>query len=160
MNKEKDELFAKAEELGLKPHHAAGEVKLKRMIDEEEMARFNGTAQPTASEAPETSKTSKAPEVVETKVQRHARLRDEQRALVRVIVRCNNDMKKESTGETVKVSNSLHTFTRFVPFDNENGWHIELAVYNMLKERMCTRFKDITLKNGQKHRESYLISQV
>ena len=140
----KDELFEIATNLGLEPHPNTGIVKLAAMIKEAE----TGTS---------TKKTvvSIKGKPVETKIQRHARLRDDQRKLVRVIVRCNDDQKKDWSSVNVRVSNSLHTFSRNVPFNIEAGWHVEQIILNMLKEKKCIRFKDVMLPNGQKHRESF-----
>lgn len=92
-----------------------------------------------------------------TKVKRHARLRKEQKKLVRIVLRCNDDMKKEWKGQFFKVSNILHTVTRYVPFDNENGWHVEQCLLNTILEMKCQRFKDVKLPNGKKHRKGFNI---
>jgi len=146
----KKELMDKATELGLEPHPNTGSAKLLRMIQE---ATSEDIQKPDVSK-----KSSGKLKDKESRIERHARLRKEQRKLIRVIVRCNDESKKEWNSVNIKVCNTLHTFTRNIPFNNENGWHIEQATYNMLKEKKCTRFKDVTLPNGMKHREPYLIN--
>jgi len=55
--------------------------------------------------------------VAETKSERIKRLRDEQRKLIRVVVRCNNDDKKEWTGQTITVICAAGTINASSPMD-------------------------------------------
>ena len=74
--------------------------------------------------------------------------RDEQLKLVRVIVRPIDPNKKEFGGEIITVSNSLiGTVSKYVPFDNEEGWHIPKAMYDTMKEM---KFQAITQERNDK----------
>lgn len=77
--------------------------------------------------------------VPETKEQKAYRLRLAGTKLVRVIVHCNNPMKKDWQGEQFTVSNrNLGTLNRFVPFEVE--WHVEAAILEMMKDRQYLGF--------------------
>lgn len=76
------------------------------------------------------------------------KLRDEQLKLIRVIVRPNDPNKKDVGGEIITVSNSLiGTVSKYVPFDNEEGWHIPKAMYDTMKEM---KFQSITQERNDK----------
>lgn len=166
--------------MGLEFHHALGEKKLKILIMEAQLKEHGvrGVIPDEVITEPVTVVESKVEIVKETapvekvvvappvtkpltkleiKVKRHARLRKEQTKLTKIILRSNDDAKKEWKGEFFKVSNILHTITRYVPFDNEDGWHVEQALLNTIQEMKCMRFKDVKLPNGKKHRQGFNI---
>jgi len=99
----KDQLMKQARELGLKPNPMTGEVKLRRLIDLHVKSNFGETEAVPVEIEPEKVKV-----VVETDIERHARIRKEQTALRRVVVRCNDDLKKEWTSVNIKFANMLH----------------------------------------------------
>lgn len=68
--------------------------------------------------------------------------------LVRVIVTPNNPSKKDLEGEIFSVANSICSIKRYVPYNNEKGWHIENILYHMLKEKKTQVFSNKTLKDG------------
>ena len=79
--------------------------------------------------------------------------------LVRVKIACMNPDKKEWKGELFSVSNSVvPTQKKYVPFNNEAGWHIPQIIFNMIKERKCQTFKTVKGPHGDT-KESVLISE-
>ncbi len=146
----KEELMEEAKSLGLKPHHSTGEVKLQEMINAE-LSK--------GEEAPVAKVTESKVAKVETRAQRTKRLRDEQRKLVRVVVRCNNDKKKEWRGETHTIICAAGTIKKWVPFDNEEGWHVEQAVLDVMNAKQCQKFKKTKLRNGQEHNSSFMVKE-
>jgi len=131
----REKLVSEAEKLGIEFHHATGDVKLQGLIDDANTAAGN--------------KTEPVKPVELTRAQILSSLKKEQTKLVRVVVRCNNDAKKDWRGELFKVSNSIiGTITRFVPFDNENGWHIEQAILNTINDKVCQKHRKGKLPNG------------
>ena len=68
--------------------------------------------------------------------------------LVRVIVVPNNPAKNDLEGEIFSVANSICSVKRYVPYNNEKGWHIENILYHMLKEKKTQVFTNKTLKDG------------
>lgn len=77
--------------------------------------------------------------------------------LVRVIVTPTTASEQEYAGEVFTVSNSLvGTVRRFVPFGNDNGWHIERILLNTLKEKKIQIFKEKRV-DGQVIKEGRLL---
>jgi len=150
MNTDRELLMEEAKALGLAPHHSTGEIKLQEMIDE---ALSAGEDDEVIED--KELKLTKA----ELKLARIQYLRKVQRKVVRVIVRCNNDMKKELTGETHTVICAAGTLKKWVPFDNEEGWHVPQAILDVLESKRCVKFKNGRLKNGQPHKISYLAKE-
>ena len=80
-------------------------------------------------------------EVVESEGQRKARLRKEAMVLVRIIATCMNPNKRQIPGEIFSTGNSQIGFIKkYVPFNNEEGYHVPWIIYNHLKERECQIF--------------------
>ena len=80
--------------------------------------------------------------------------------LVRVIVRPNDPLKLESTGEIFTVGNATvnngRAVKKFIPFNNEEGWHIPNIIYQNIKAAECQIFKKMT-RNGQDTMEAMKI---
>ncbi len=147
MEPTKEELMAEAKSLGLAPHPATGWKKLQEMINAE-----LSKGEPSKEKSVNKVQT-------ETKVERMSRLRNEQRKMIRVVVHCNNDNKKEWTGQIETVICAAGTLKRFVPFDNENGWHVEQGLLDTMLNRTCQKFKNHKLKNGQESKVSYTVKE-
>ncbi len=153
----KEELMARANELGLFPHHATGELKLAQLIEEKENegAAFEAGSPGVEVEVKveEELKVESKPAVkgrVMTRSERHSMIRKQQKRLVRIVLRSNDEAEKEWKGKTFKFSNILHTITRFIPFDNEEGWHVEQGLLNSIRGETCTRFVEETTRKGRK----------
>jgi hypothetical protein len=195
----KEELQARAKQLGIEFHHNLGEDKLQAMIQAKEAelkinAASSGINQPSSDQPVKPVKPQaatsgindpvtttdkveinimekpakkeevlKEPPVAMTKTQlrnaRHIALRRDQKSLVRIILRSNDPAEKDWEGKTFKFSNALHTITRYIPFDNENGWHCERGLLSSIDSEMCTKFKDHKLPNGQKVRLPFSIKK-
>lgn len=131
---EKDELTVlkeRADQMGIEYHPNIGVKKLKEKVN----AAIEGT-----SVDPEKSKASKEAKMrlVETGGQRRQRLYQEANRLVRVVVSCNNPAKRDWEGEMFTVSNSVvGTLKKFVPFNNEAGFHVPQMLLTMIEEREC-----------------------
>ena len=80
--------------------------------------------------------------------------------LVRVIVRPNDPLKLESTGEIFTVGNATvnngRAVKKYIPFNNEEGWHIPNILYQNIKAAECQIFKKMT-RNGQDTMEAMKI---
>jgi len=95
-----------------------------------------------------------------TKGQQKALLKKEAAKLVRVRVSCMNPNKKEWEGEMFTVGNSsIGSFRKYVPFNNDEGWHIPNILYKHLKERQCQIFVNAKDDRGNKIRKGKLIKE-
>ena len=88
------------------------------------------------------------------------RLRNEANELVRIRVSCMNPAKKEWEGELLTAGNSVvGSFTKFVPFNVEDGWHVPRIIYLQLKERQCQIFITVKDSRGNDVRKGKLIKE-
>ena len=85
---------------------------------------------------------------------------DDAMKLIRVIVRPNDPLKLESGGEIFtygsNVINNGKAVKKYVPFNNEEGWHIPNIIYQNIIATECQIFKKVT-RNGQDTMEAVKI---
>lgn len=80
--------------------------------------------------------------------------------LVRVRVSCMNPNKREWEGEIISVGSAkLGTFKKFVPFNNEEGYHIPFIIYTAMKERQYTSYRTVKGPRGEKIRKGKLVDE-
>lgn len=81
----------------------------------------------------------------ETVGQRRLRLKRYANELVRIRVTCMNPAKKEWEGEIIAGGNNLvGTLSKYVPFGNDEGWHVPRIIYNVIRDRMAQIFVTTT----------------
>ena len=156
---ELDVLKARAKQLGIKHHPMIGLDKLK--------IKVNAAMSDTPPPPPETltpqyipRETAAPVKMPETKIQLHTRLRKEAEALQRVVVTCLNPNKKEWEGEIFTVGNSaVGSIKKYVPFNNDEGWHVPTMIVNMIKERKCQIFVNGKNSKGQKGKQPKSINE-
>mgnify|MGYP003662566470 CR=1 FL=1 len=72
--------------------------------------------------------------------------------LIRVVVRSNDPLKREHAGEIFTVGNKKlnngKPVKKYIPFNNEEGWHIPNILYEHLLAAECQIFAKVT-RNGQ-----------
>ena len=96
----------------------------------------------------------------ETENEQRFRLKQEATKLVRIRVTCMNPAKSEWEGEVFTVGNSvIGTVKRYVPFNNDEGWHVPNIMYQMMKDRQCQIFFAKKTKLGGTVREGKLIKE-
>ena len=136
-----EDLRAELDAEGIQYHHKAGVDTLTKLL--------NGEVLP--------AKPSKAKKVTVLDTPKLTAKQDALR-LVRVIVRCNDPKKKDHTGDIFTVGDSRVGFVKkYIPYDNEEGWHIPNIIYQTMKNAECQVFVTIKMKNGQDRREGRLI---
>lgn len=142
-------LKSRATTLGIKFHPSIGLDKLKGMVEK------------ALSDAPEASvEAPKQSNGTETKDQARMRHVNAANALVRVRVACMNPAKKDWAGEMFTVSNSVvGTLKKYVPFNNEEGWHVPELILGVMRERQCQIFVTDVGKDGAKLRKAKLIKE-
>lgn len=133
-------LKARAEQLGISFHPS---IKLEKLRDKIN-AKLEGDSEEEAEEVVVAAGVPKG----ETQSELRLRKRKEASELVRIRVTCMNPAKKEWDGEILSAGNSaVGTFKKYVPFNNEDGWHVPRIIYNQLLERKCQIF--VTDKDGR-----------
>jgi hypothetical protein len=97
---------------------------------------------------------------VETENERRIRLKRDSIQLIRVKIACMNPAKKEWTGEVFTTGNALlGTIRQFVPFNNDEGWHVRKMIYQMMKEKECQIFTSKRDDRGNTVRKSKIIKE-
>jgi hypothetical protein len=144
-------LKARADLMGVKYHPSVGLEKLREKVN----AAVSGVDKEDGDKEPEAKKAA-----VESAAQKHQRLYDDAMALVRVRISCMNPAKREWEGEIFTVgNNTVGSVTKYVPFNNDEGWHVPRIMLNMLQERQCQIFVTEKAKNGVSIRKGKLIKE-
>ena len=145
-------LKEKADLMGLKYHPSISADKLREKV--------NAALADTPAEVVNELEPEAVTQVAENATEYRLRKRREANELVRVRVSCMNPAKKEIMGELFTAGNSVvGSFTKFVPFNVEDGWHIPRVIYNQMVERMCQVFYTVNTPDGDKVRKGKLIRE-
>ena len=144
-------LKARADALGISYHPSIGVEKLREKVN---AALKKDEA---LQEAPQEAPTADAEE---TESQRRNRLRQEASKLVRIRVTCMNPHKKEWQGEFITAGNSVvGTFTKYIPFNADEGWHVPHIIYEQLRDRECQVFVSVRDSKGNTTRRGKTIKE-
>ena len=166
-------LREKAKAMGLKFHPSTGAAKLNKLMADfadRQMGQSPGAAvEPEPKQKTEEAQTPMSETQVATpqankKTLTPAQLleaqKKEQLRLIRVIVHCNNEEKSDWQGEVFKVGNRLvGSVTRFIPFDNEEGWHIEQIILDTLRTKRCQKWRNIRMPSGETQKQPYTVPE-
>ena len=150
---ELENLKSRAEKLGVKFHPSISAEKLREKI---KAAQTEGEG--SVSEQSEGKSAAGTKE--ESPAAKKLRLKREALKLVRVRITCMNPAKKEWEGEIITVANNaVGTVKRYVPFNIEDGWHVEHILLEQLRERQCQIFVSEKDSRGNKVRKGKLIRE-
>ena len=135
-------LKARADTLGIQYHPSIGVEKLREKVNGALMNE--GTTE--VKEDPVASQRKKD--------------RDEASKLVRLRLTCMNPNKKEWDGEFITAGNAvIGSFTKFVPFNAPDGWHVPNIIYQQLRDRECQVFTTVRDSKGNSTRKGKLIKE-
>ena len=150
---ELENLKSRAEKLGVKFHPSISAEKLREKIKAAQSEGEGGVGeQPEVKSATGTHEESPAAKKL--------RMKREALKLVRVRITCMNPAKKEWEGEIITVANNaVGTVKRYVPFNTEDGWHVEHILLEQLRERQCQIFVSEKDSRGNKVRKGKLIRE-
>lgn len=152
-----DELTAlkqRADLLGISYHPSIGLEKLREKVN----AAI--TSQDPEPEATPTDPDAPVQEAKESEAAKRLRLRNEAAALVRIRITCMNPNKREWDGEIITAgNNAVGTFKKYIPFNNDEGWHVPNIIYKQLLARECQVFVTVTDDRGNKVRRGKMIKE-
>lgn len=153
-------LKVRATQLGIQFHPSIGLEKLRDKVN----AKLNDEPEPDSDESEGPDEVEPVATVAaptdETPGQKRMRIKREALKLVRVRVTCMNPFKKEWEGEILTVgNNAVGTIKKYVPFNNEEGWHVENIILEQLRERKCQIFVTEKDSRGNKVRKGKLIRE-
>lgn len=170
---ELDMLKQRANQLGLKYHHNIGVEKLKAIVNAKlkPVEEDKPSVQHTRTLSPNPSKGKESGELTAIQkefraaksypVKNEANMTDKEKASrqVRIRISCFNPNKTEWEGEIFTVGNSVMGFKKYVPFNNDEGWHVPHMIYDMIKARKCQIFFNQKDDKGNITRASRLINE-
>lgn len=143
-------LKARADLLGLSYHPSIGLEKLREKVN----------AATSSSDKQEKAASAVVEAVEETEGQRRNRKKREANELIRIRVSCMNPAKAEWDGEIFTAGNSLiGSFTKYVPFNAEDGWHVPRVILNQIQQRQCQVFTTVRDARGNSSRKGKLIKE-
>lgn len=150
-------LKARADLMGITYHPSIGLEKLRDKINA--AVESTGDA-PEEDSAVDQEQELAEPVAKESQLQYHARKKREASELVRIRVTPMNPAKAEWEGEIFTAGNSLvGSFTKYVPFNNDEGWHVPRIIYHMMRDRMCQIFVTAKDSRGNTTRQGKLIKE-
>jgi hypothetical protein len=150
---ELDTLKQRADLMGLNYHPSIGVEKLRDKVNA--ALQGSGDDKDDVPDADDSSVTKG-----ETVGEARRRIQNAAAELVRVRITCMNPAKKEWEGEIFTCGNGVvGTHKKFVPFNNEEGWHVPRIILNMIQDRKCQIFHTVTDSKGNKTRQGKLIKE-
>lgn len=126
-------LKRRADKLGVAYSNNIGLETLKERVAN----AMEGSKEPEVKEEAKAGSADKVQSVVELRAEK----RKEAMKLVRIRYTNMNARKKDVPGEFFTVANGIvGTIKRYIPYGEaaENGWHVENAIYKMMKRRTFT----------------------
>lgn len=162
-----DDLKAELDNLGAKYHHKAGEDKLRELLAESLEAKKTAIPAPTKEEIEVADKEPSVEEIAASVKELSGedllkRLTREQRAmrLVRIIVTPNDPLMSSYPGLIFTVGSSKvnegRMIKKFVPFNNDEGYHVPHIIYEVIQNAEMQKFKTVKMPNGEKGLQAYI----
>ena len=161
-----EEIKQELEEYGVKVHHKTGTVKLIELlasirknpstVTQDEIIAVAVKDRPYKDGLPGASKAA-----IEAAT-KHFQLTPKQSAmkLIRIVVTPNDPLMSSYPGLifTVGVSgiNDGKMVKKYVPFNNEEGWHVPNIILQQIEHAEMQKFKTVTMPNGDKQLEPYI----
>ena len=143
---------------GVTLHHKTGSQKLKDTLK----SVIAGTYEtPPEEKTPDSEE--EVPGVTELTVEQHEKkLTKEQRALrlVRIVVTPNDNLMQTYPGLIFTVGSSRvnkgRMIKKYVPFNNEDGWHVPQIILDQIENAQMQKFKNVKMPNGEKQLQAYI----
>ena len=161
-----EEIKQELKDYGVKFHHKTGTTKLTELLtdirknpssmDQGITSKTEVTDRPYKGGSPDAS-----PAAIEA-ASKHFELTPEQQAmkLIRVVVTPNDPLMTAYPGLifTVGISgiNNGKMIKKYVPFNNEEGWHVPTIILRQIEGAEMQKFKSVTMPNGEKQLEPYI----
>lgn len=139
---ELETLKARADMLGITYHPSISVDKLRE--------RVNSVLQGQADQAVRPKSESEADYMT--------RKQNEAKALVRCRIHCNDPAKKEWPGEIITVSNAFVSIKKYIPYNQDEPYHVPRIILNTLREKRVQVFTTKKGKMGIPIRESKSIA--
>ena len=159
-----EEIKQELKEYGIKFHHKTGSSKLAELLytareNPEVMVQDIPVAvddRPYEGGLPDASEAAKAAAAKAlTKTGEKEAMK-----LVRIVVTPNDPLMSSYPGLIFTVGasglNGGKMIKKYVPFNNEEGWHVPQVILNQIEYAEMQKFKTVTMPNGEKQLEPYI----
>ena len=169
-----DEMRQELADNGVTLHHKTGVKKLASTLAQVRSKEYKEDVKPVKEDIPEipagvrhkslpgstpASRAAKAKRIQEVFVD----LTEEQKAmkLIRIVVSPNDTLMASYPGLIFTVGSSRlskngEMVKKFVPFNNEAGWHVPKIIHDQIDAAEMQKFRTVTSPNGEKVLEPYL----
>ncbi|MEA2037020.1 MAG: hypothetical protein U9O94_05900 [Nanoarchaeota archaeon] len=161
-NMEKEDLILELSSHNIELHHSTGVKKLRETLTAVEQGTYKEAPTEKVIEILDTVKASEEVKIAKTVKKVEVKLTKEQRAMTlrRIIISPNDPLLNLQSGMIFTVGSSSvnkgRMIKKFVPFNNENGWHVPQIIFDQINNAQMQKFKTVKLPNGQKTSVAYL----
>ena len=146
-----DEMRQELADNGVTLHHKTGTKKLASTLADVRSKEYKENTNSGASDA---AKAAKAKHLAAMKTPEKLAMK-----LVRVVVTPNDPTMVNYPGLIFSVGasgiNNGRMIKKFVPFSNDEGWHVPTILLNQIMNAEMQKFKTVTRANGEKVLEPY-----
>jgi hypothetical protein len=153
---EDSDIHAELKSHGINLHHKTGSAKLQETLT----AVLNNTYE-TAAESQDIETVVDNVKHLTT-AEHIEKLTPTQRAMrmQRVIVSPNDPLMSTYNGLIFTVGaskvNKGRMVKKYVPFNNDNGWHVPQIIIDQIEAAQMQKFKQVNLPNGEKTLQAYI----
>ena len=161
-----EEIKKELQEYGVKVHHKTGIAKLTELLKDVRKDPTTVTqevpAEVVVKDRPYKDGLPDASSAAIEAASKHFQLTPDQVAmkLVRVVVTPNDPLMTSYPGLIFTVGasgiNKGQMIKKFVPFNNEEGWHVPNIILQQIEHAEMQKFKTVTMPNGEKVLEPYI----
>ena len=150
-----DEIRQELADNGVTLHHKTGTKKLASTLAEVRTKEYKEDPKKSDLTGPsEAAKAAKAKHLAAMQTPEKLAMK-----LVRVVVTPNDPTMVNYPGLIFSVGasglNDGRMIKKFVPFNNEEGWHVPQIILNQIEYGQMQKFKTVTRANGEKVLEPY-----
>ena len=153
-----DEMRQELADNGVTLHHKTGTKKLASTLAEVRTKEYK--EDPKKSDLTGPSEAARAAKAKHMYAIDNLTPTQQAMKLVRVIVTPNDPLMINYPGLIFSVGasglNNGQMVKKFVPFNNEEGWHVPQIILNQIINSQMQKFKTVTKGNGEKVLEPYL----
>ena len=152
-----DELKQGLKDNGVTLHHKTGTKKLASTLADVRTKEYKEDTKPSTSNLSDSTEASRA-----AKEKHLAAMQTTEKLamkLTRVVVTPNDPAMVNYPGLIFTVGasglNNGRMVKKFVPFNNEEGWHVPTIILNQIMNAEMQKFRTVTRANGEKVLEPY-----
>jgi len=156
-----EEMHQELKDNGVTLHHKTGSGKLQSTLVAVRAGTHKESEEAKPVENIEIKATQPTKAALDAK-ENHQKMTKQQRAMVltRIVVSPNDPNMSSTPGLIFTVGSSSinngRMIKKFVPFNNEQGWHVPKIILDQIDGAEMQKFKEVTMPDGSKQVQPYL----